>query len=426
VRVDNQLSVPTTVHWHGLALRNDMDGVPNLTQPSIPAGTAVDYEFALRAPGTYWYHSHVGLQRDRGLYGPLIVDDPHDPGGYDVEYVVLLDDWIDGVAASPEQVLTSLQQGGSQARFQTPVLAGRVGAPAGPSPAPPGTDPMSLSPGLGDQIEYPFYLLNGRMPTAPETFTARPGQRARIRLINASAATVFRVAVGAHRLTVTHTDGYPVVPVEVDAVRLASGERYDVTVTLKDGVFPLCAVAEGRGAQALGLIRTGSGQAPPATVQPRELSGKLLDAHQMQADAGVLLDRRPPDVTRNVYLTGDMMAYQWHIDGNGYDMARPFQGIDPLPVRSGDRVRYVLVNQTPMYHPIHLHGHTFQLSATGSIGQAPGTPLPDGARKDTVMVAPNQKLAIDFDADNPGQWLAHCHNAYHLATGMATIVSYLQ
>ncbi|MPZ66006.1 MAG: multicopper oxidase domain-containing protein [Pseudonocardiaceae bacterium] len=430
VRVDNRLPQPTTVHWHGLAIRNDMDGVPNLTQPEIEPGAGMDYEFVLPTPGTYFYHAHHGVQRERGLYGPLIIDDPAEPGDYDNEFVVVLDDWTDGTAvgSGPEDILRYLQAGGFGAKYRAPVTAGEV--PTAVAPDAPMGAPAPLVTQLAGDVQYPFHLLNGRLPTAPHTFTARPGRRARIRVINASGATVYRVALGDHRLTVTHSDGYPVQPVTVDTLRIASGERYDLAVTLGDGAFPLAAVAEGKGAQAMGVVRTASGATPPAGVQPAELGRRMLSLADLQALPEVRLDT-PRPAGHDVYLTGDMSAYGWRINAETYDAADPFAGITPVPVRSGDHVRLTLINQTPAFHPMHLHGHTVQVRAIGTNRArydardgGGDSPLPAGARKDTVQVAPGQRIAVDFVADNPGQWLHHCHNAYHLAAGMAHIVSY--
>lgn len=428
VRVDNQLPQPTSVHWHGLAIRNDMDGVPNLTQPEIAPGDAMDYEYTLPTPGTFFYHAHHGVQRERGLYGPLIIDDPREPGNYDEEFTVLLDDWTDGTSpgSSPEDILRSLQAGGAGSKYRAPVTAGAVPSAVAP-PAPMGA-PAPITTQLAGDVQYPFHLLNGRLPTAPHTFTARPGRRARIRLINASGASVYRVALGGHRLTVTHSDGYPVQPVTVDTLRIGSGERYDVQVTLGDGAFPLAALAEGKGAQAMGVVRTAGGATPPPSVQPAELSRQMLGLADLQAPPEVRLDT-PAPTKHDTYLTGDMNAYGWRINAETYNAADPFAGITPLPVRSGEQVRMTLVNQTPAFHPMHLHGHTVQARAIGTNRAyyedgAGDTPLPAGARKDTVQVAPGQRIAVDFVADNPGQWLHHCHNAYHLAAGMAGIVSY--
>jgi multicopper oxidase len=407
VNVANRLPAGTTVHWHGLPISNAVDGVPDVTQPAISPGTAFTYQFTLPDPGTYWYHSHVGVQLDRGLHGPLIVDDPHEPGRYDVEWVIVLDDWIDGTGTTPDQVLANLVAGGM---------------PGSAMPGMPGMSGMSMpggaamnrtSPALGGDagdVTYPYYVLNGRVPTAPVSFTAKPRQKARIRIINAGGDTTFRVALGGHQLTVTHTDGCPVVPVTVDTLLIAMGERYDVEVTLADGVFALVGVAEGKTGQALGVVRTGTGTTPPAEARPSELSGRTLAYTDLHATTGAVLPMRNPDVTHDLSLGGGMMPYRWTINGRAYPDDQP------LPVRQGQYVRLRHTNTTTMYHPMHLHGHTFALR--DSAGD------PTGPRKDTVIVLPGQTVVTDLIADNPGQWVAHCHNIYHEAAGMMTVLSY--
>lgn len=433
VDVVNRLPEPTTVHWHGIRLRNDMDGVPHLTQQAIAPGQRMRYAFTAPDPGTYWLHPHVRLQRERGLFAPLIIDDPREHGDYDVEFVVVLDDWIDGAGATPDQVLAELEKGGMNSRYEAAVRAGKIldrskswqyHVPAKIASPSPGMTPMPVPVRLASAVDYPFYLLNGRLPTAPHTMRARPRQRARIRLINAGGATVFRVALGGHRLTVTHTDGFPVRPVTVETLQIASGERYDLLATLDDGAFPLVAVAEGKAAQALGVVRTASGTTPPATAAPKELAGSLLGLADLHATPDVRIEQAAPDVERTLYLTGDMKTFVWRINAETYHADEPFKGITPVPVRAGERARIAFVNQTPMYHPMHLHGHTFTVRSVGTSTGKTGDHLPTGTRKDTLMVPPGERITVDFTADNPGQWLVHCHNAYHLAAGMATIVSY--
>lgn len=395
VRVDDQLPTDTpdrgttTVHWHGIAIRNDMDGVPVLTQQPIDAGRSQTYEFTAPDPGTYWYHPHVGVQFDRALQGPLIIDDPREPGGYDVEFVVVLDDWVDGTGRTPDDVLAALHAQGMPMKSGTPPSA--VG-------------------GDGGDVEYPYYLINGRVPAAPSVFTARPGQRARIRVINVGGDTAFRVALGGHQLTVTHTDGFPSRPVTGDAVLLGEAERLDLLVTLGDGAFPLVASAEGKTGQAQALVRTSPGAAaPPAGIRPAELGGRLITVADLTAADTVAVAERAPDRSHDVVLGSDMGTYAWTLNGRTFDQRMP------LPVSSGQRVRLNFRNPTSMFHPMHLHGHTFTVR-TGSAAPGP--------RKDTVIVLPNQTVTVDFDADNPGQWATHCHNVYHEASGMMTAVSY--
>ncbi|GAA4063576.1 hypothetical protein GCM10023065_13240 [Microbacterium laevaniformans] len=262
--VHNELPDDTSVHWHGLALRNDMDGVAPVTQPPIASGAAFEYEFIAPDPGTYWFHPHVGVQLDRGLYGALIVEDPAEPLAYDDEWVVILDDWLDGVTATPDDVLTELSRGmggmdGMDGMFM------RMGNTLM------GATSDALGGDAGD-VYYPHYLINGKPVADPAQFVGTPGQRVRIRLINAGSDTAFRVAIGGHTLTVTHTDGFPVDPVEFDSVLMGMGERYDVLVTLGDGAFPLVAQAEGKRDRGFAIVRTAEAAAPTPDADIPELS----------------------------------------------------------------------------------------------------------------------------------------------------------
>jgi FtsP/CotA-like multicopper oxidase with cupredoxin domain len=172
----------------------------------------------------------------------------------------------------------------------------------------------------------------------------------------------------------------------------------DVTVTLADGVFPLTAAAEGKDGPARALIRTATGAVPAADVRPQELDGQVCRPELLSATPEVRLSARTPDRVHDVTLTGGMGGYRWGMTGD-------------LTVRQSERVRLRFRNATMMWHPMHLHGHTFAVNG-------------DGPRKDTVMVRPMQELAVDLDADNPGQWMIHCHNAYHLEAGMMSSLAY--
>lgn len=386
-RLVNHLTEPTTVHWHGLRIRNDMDGVPGLTMPAVAPGATFDYHFVVPDPGTYFLHSHVGMQRERGLTAALVVDDPHEAGDHDTDLTVLLDDWTDGLGPSPDQLMDRLR-------------GGRTDGPT--EPAVDQTSPWG--PMLGD-VRYPLYLVNGHPPADPWTARARPGDRLRLRVINAAGDTSFRVALGGHRLTVTHADGWPVVPVTVDTLLVGMGERYDLTVTAGDGVFPLVASAEGKAAAAFALLRTGAGRAPGPGTRPRELSGRLLGYPDLRPTAATRLPTRAPDHTARLLLRRFPPGFVWALSG------RPWPHATPVPAHTGQRLRLALVNASAMSHPIHLHGHTFALAG-------------GGGRKDTVVVLPGATQVIEVQADNPGQWLMHCHNAYHMAAGMATVLSY--
>lgn len=384
----NGLPAATSVHWHGVALRNDMDGSP-VTQTPIAPGKRFTYRFIAENPGTYWFHPHVGVQQDRGLYAPLIVEDPAEAAAYDAEWTVVLDDWIDGTGQTPDQVLATLRRGMTgMGGMMTAGTSALLGGDAG-------------------DVRYPYYLVNGRVPGSPTVFAAKPGQRVRIRIINAGGDTAFRVALGGHTMTVTHTDGYPVTPVDTSTLLIGMGERYDVLVTVGDGVFPLVALAEGKNATALALVRTGAGGTPPATVRPTELNRTPVGYTRLRPAAAVTLADRAPDVTARLRLTGGMTRYDW-----GFNGSTMYQPDHPLvDVRQGQRVRVTWVNTTSMWHPMHIHGHTFQINGTGP-------------RKDTVIVKPRQTVTCDFDADNPGQWMTHCHNVYHAEAGMMGVIGY--
>ncbi len=397
--VTNDLPADTSVHWHGLALRNDMDGVPGATQSPIRQGETFAYEFVTTDPGTYWFHPHVGPQLDRGLYGAFIIEDPNEPLRYDDEWIVVLDDWLDGVTATPDQVLEELSGG----------MSGMMGGGGHGDNVMMGARSDLLGGDAGD-VRYPHFLINGRPATDPDVFSSAPGRRVRIRIINAGGDTAFRVALGGHKLTVTHSDGFPVDPVETDAVLIGMGERYDVIVTLGDGVFPFIAHAEGKKDRAFALVRTSAGSAAPSsTISITELNGSVLTAAALTADAPVALTARAVDRDLTATLSGSMMAYDWAINGRRFDPSDPMAGA--LTVRQGERVRLRIDNTTRMWHPFHLHGHTYQ-----HVGGGP--------RKDTSIILPRRSLTVEFDAANPGLWGAHCHNIYHAETGMMTILGY--
>ena len=420
-RVVNQLTAPLTVHWHDIALRNDMDGVPNVTQAPIAPGASFTYQFTAAEAGTYFYHSHVGTQLDRGLYGALIVDDRAQPASGTSDIPLLLDDWLDGTGQTPDQALKQLQSmnmgSGSMSGTDSGSMGGMdmgsgtsSGAMSGMDMGSAGVDAAHpLGTDTAD-LTYPAYLVNGRTPGAAQVYPVSPGQQVRLRLINAGAATPFRVAFGGGKMTVVATDGYPVTPVPTDSLVIGMGERYDVLVTAPaTGPFPLVAAVEGKTGQAMAMLRAGDGPLPAADVHPAGLDAAPLSYTRLHATAAVALPVGKPDVTYTVQMTGDMASYQWKLKV-------PTSGGATLPVKLGQRVRLVFQNDTSMWHPMHLHGHTFQL-ITGS-----GT----GPRKDTVIVPPRSTVTVEFLADNPGQWLLHCHNVYHAEAGMTTVLSYVQ
>jgi FtsP/CotA-like multicopper oxidase with cupredoxin domain len=309
-----------------------MDGAAPAT-PNIVAGEDFIYRFSAPNSGTYWGHPHVGLEGDTGLYLPVIIDDPNE-SAYDTEWIVVMDDWTDGVGKSPQQLYDALTAPKSSAPSAsattsppptTPKRRATSRPPTTPKTSPPSTTGMPGMPagtvgtskllgGDAGDIAYPYYLINGRIPSAPTTFNAKPGQRIRIRFINTGSDTAFRVALAGHSMTVTHTDGYPVVPTKVDALLIGMAERYDVTVTADDGVFPLVALAEGKNALARALLSTGAGSPPDPRFQPAELNKRIGTVDIFTATAPVNVGPAEPGLDLPVVLGGDMAKYEWTIN----------------------------------------------------------------------------------------------------------------
>jgi len=400
ILVQNGLSEATSVHWHGLAIRNDMDGVPGLTTPEIAAGASFEYDFVVPDAGTHWFHPHHGLQVDRGLYAPFVVEAPDERGGYDLEWILVLDDWSDGIGPTTQQTYDALVAAGRDGHRMGHMGMGGMGMGGM------GMGGMGMD---GGDVDYSLYVVNGRAPADPDVLTATPGQRVRLRIVNAAADSIFDVALGGHQVLVTHTDGYPVNPVSTGVLRLGMGERYDAVVTLDDGVFPFVARRYGRKGLARALVRTGTGSVPATTFEPAELSGYPLTADALSVADGAALPTKDPDTSQQVVLAGSMAPYVWTINGRTYD------GTVPLTVAAGQTTRLRVMNHSMMPHPLHLHGHTFQLGAAG------GT----GTRKDTVLVPAMAAVDLAVLSDNPGQWALHCHTAMHMEAGMMTRLDYI-
>ncbi len=400
VLVENRLSVPTTVHWHGMIVPNYMDGVPGLTQYPIEPGQSVYYEYPLLQSGTYWYHSHYELQEQTGLQGPLIIEAQNEIHHYDREAVVFLSDWLN---QSPYEMI--------------PQFRGEVPATPAAEPAPEGGYTFPGDKKFNIDVNYPGYLLNGKSEKDPWTLEARKGERIRFRLINGSTASFFRVSLEGHELELIATDGQPVEKVSGDNIVIGTAERYDFLVTLKEsGSFTLHAAALGSTKQAIGVVHTRDVPARASRKRPLA-SGRSIGS----ADYASLRSPYPttlpegPVKTFDIKLGGDMKKYLWSMNGEYYPEAfSPDGKAEPLLIRSGERVRVRISNPTMMYHPMHLHGHFFRLLRKPGDWSDPMAPM-----KDTVIVGPGEQIEFEFTADNPGNWFFHCHNLYHLASGMA-------
>jgi len=407
VTVKNRLPEDTTIHWHGVPLKNAMDGVPDVTQPPIKPGQDFTYEFLAPTAGTYLYHSHAGLQLDRGLYGPLIILPTNQTLEYARELVVVLDDWLDGMPGTPEDAMKQLIANGDRMNMGGTGNSGSMNNTGGMGDM----GGKKTSPQVPPDIVYPLYLINGKPSSAPTELAVSAGQKARLRLINASASTIYRVALQGHRLTVTHTDGQPVEPIEVDAIRIGMGERYDAIVSATNpGVWQLAAQVEGTQQMVRAILRYEGNTSliPQETYQPPELTRQLLQYNMLKAAPGLVVPpNEDPDLTVPVRLSGGMGSYVWKMNDQIFSKA------PQIAIGKNSLIRFQFQNKNTMPHPMHLHGHFFQVdNGTGR-----------GPLKDTVLVDPMQQVTVNWISDNPGLWAFHCHNRYHEMAGMMRIVN---
>ncbi|KQM93046.1 copper-binding protein [Sphingomonas sp. Leaf226] len=497
--VTNSLDEETSIHWHGLLVPFQMDGVPGISFPGIPARSTFTYDFPVVQAGTYWYHSHSGLQEQMGHYGPIVIDpEGPDPIVSDREHVIVLSDHS---PLHPHAIFRKLKLQGGYFNYQKQTLGGLLAGrdqPAGERRMWGGMrmDPTDVSDVTGATYTY---LVNGHGPADNWTALFTPGERVRLRIINASAMTNFNVRIPGLKMTVVQADGQNVRPVTVDEFQIAVAETYDVIVepaapvahtlvaeawdrsgmaratlaprvgmvaavpalrrrplaTMKDmGMGDMAAMDHGAMGGTAGMDHgampgmdkpapTPAGEEPmPAmshsmrdfanapglprtptvqTVAPMPMD-RTGEPPQGLSDTGhtvlvyrdlVALERNPdlraPTRQLQIHLTGNMERYMWAFDGVKLNEVKA-----PIPFRQGERVRVTLVNDTMMAHPIHLHGHFFEL-VTGHGDHSP--------RKHTINVAPGGTATFDLTADAVGDWAFHCHMLYHMHAGMMQVVT---
>ena len=398
----------TTVHWHGLIVPSWMDGVPEITQLPIGSKESFYVEFPILQTGTYWYHSHSGLQEQLGLYGPLIVEERSPEHAYDHDVTCIANDWLN---QSPYGIVPQIR--GEQPKTDA------VRAPSGDLYNLPGVKkPFEID------VNYPGFMLNGAANDKPWTFKCRAGDRLRLRLINASTSTTFRVALDDHEMTVIACDGNPCKPFVVDSVAVAVAERYDVLVTVKrSGTFTMHWCALGQSSQVVGVIDAGGGSAKPNLGRPDfgKRTGGMGFYDKIKAPGDSQWPAGPPNQI-DVELGGLMDKYLWSMQGRYFpEPYVPKEMADSkfIGIEAGQRVRLRLINKTKMWHPMHLHGHSFRVLARNGDWSQPDAPI-----KDTVGVGPFEQVDVEFYADNPGRWFFHCHNLYHFAAGMASVIQY--
>ncbi len=467
INVTNRLSEDASIHWHGIILPQAMDGVPGLGFEAIKPGETRTYRFVVLQSGTYWYHSHSGLQEQLGVFAPIIID-PAKPDGIeaDREYVVILSDWL---KESPYEALANLKKQSDYYNYNRRTVedffTALRRAPDGEARASIIRDRlawgrMRMDPtDLTDVSGYAF-LVNGKDPATNWTALFKPGERIRLRFVNAAAMTFFDVGIPGLKMTVVQADGQDVTPVPVDQFRIVMGETYDVIVEPdSDRAYTLFAQAFDRTGYARGTLAPREGMSapvPPMDPRPLRTMADMAggdaqhaehepaapvarhDGHdpgaaampemdmgevEMADESAVApeglrvldyadlsparsyVDRAPPEREVTLRLTGSMQRYYWSIDGRKWPKATPIQ------VRYGERVRVRIVNETMMDHPMHLHGMWMDLvNPDGTLGP----------RKHTVLVKPGQTVTVDVTVTATKTWAFHCHILFHAATGMMT------
>jgi FtsP/CotA-like multicopper oxidase with cupredoxin domain len=408
-RVDlvNELDTPTIVHWHGQIPPNDQDGVPGMPQPALAAGERRSFDYAA-TPGTHWMHSHIPVQEMELMAAPLIVRRPEDLAADRQEVVILLHDFSFRPAA---EVLAEITGGMAH---DMGAMGHDMGSMGHDMSGMGGGGMMGgMSMGAMDLNDFNFdaYLANDRTLDDPEVVAVDKGGKVLLRIINGSAATVFWIDTGVLQGRAVATDGNPIQPVAGNRFGLAMGQRLDIELDLPPdgGAFPILALREGA-VERTGIMLASKGAAVrrlagASDVAHPAFSGDLVQ--EMQFSSLTPLADRPVDRSDNLMLGGSMMPYLWTIDGQSWGTHRPVEA------RTGERVTLTFHNMSMMAHPMHLHGHHFQVVALNGRAVA-------GALRDTIHVPPMSMVTVALDAGEAAGWMLHCHHMPHLATGMMT------
>ncbi len=499
LHVSNALDESTSIHWHGIILPENMDGVPGVSFPGIKAGESYHYEYDVQQSGTYWYHSHSGLQEQLGHFGPLVIDPADGDIGADREHVIILSDWT---FEDPDEVFRNLKVAEGYYNYQQRTLGDtfddirRQGLAKTWQERSMWNEMRMSARDLLDVTGSTYtYLMNGRDNSTNWTALYKPGEKIRLRIINGSAMSFFDFRIPGLEMTVVSADGQPIKPVTVDEFRIGVAETYDVIVTPKnDRPYTLFAESMDRSGYVRGTLATELGQeAPVPELRPvpergmaamgmsHEMGGMDMittnedqlgmDDHQEMSgghgghkaatqqrpsapdlgiehapgghgpgaamiarnpvsrlnepgiglenvDHRVLVygdligahpwpDDREPERDIELHLTGNMEKYMWSFDGVKYT---EFNG--PVEFHHGERLRLIMVNDTMMDHPIHLHGMWMELEN----GQYPRP------RKHTISLKPSEVVSLQISADAPGSWAFHCHFLYHMKAGMFRVV----
>jgi len=482
--VTNHLDEDTSIHWHGLLVPFQMDGVPGVSFPGIKPGETFVYDYPIRQSGTYWYHSHSGLQEQLGHYGPIVIEPADaDPNAYDREHVIVLSDYS---FMHPHMLIARLkQQGGFFNRWKQALTSdNRIPDSMNKSFAQMRMDPADIADVSG--AAYSF-LMNGHSADENWTGIFKPGERVRLRIINASAMSIYNFRIPGLPFEIISVDGQDVKPVQTDEFQISPAETYDMIVRPReDSAYTIVAESIDRSGMVRGTLAPRLGMSAPVPPLRERPVLKMIDmgmvpgnhggahaghdmtdaamapvakkksgamGHSMRDDSLVgfplkpgvdmispmpadrtdypglglenvghhvltyhdleapsdNIDKRAPERLLEIHLTGNMERFMW-----GFDGQKLSENPEPIRFARDERVRVKLINDTMMTHPIHLHGHFFEIVN----GKGPRQP-----KKHTLTVQPGGTASFDLTADEPGDWAFHCHLLLHMHAGMMRVVT---
>lgn len=425
VTLKNELPSPVSIHWHGYPVPNKMDGVPGVTQDAVAPGKNFTYSFVADKAGTYWYHSHQDSvnQVDRGLYGAFVVEEPEEK--YDRDYTLMLDEWVTDKRQINRQI-ASMTQGNSQKDNKD---SGGMNHMPGMNRNDSDHDRDRMDMGnidmsgnmMKDNMSmYDLYTINGKSGHSVKPLDVKKGDNVRLRFINAGYLP-HDIHIHGHSIRVITTDGQPInnpQAVKNQVIPVAPGERYDVSfIADNPGKWYIEDQGTTKAADGMKTVIDYAGSKTTTDRPNPDSSLPAINFDQYGANA------KPTFTLNQKYDVNYTMDLNAGMDNNGmiYTInGKTFPNFDPIKVRRGDRVKVKLVNRDPMNnHPMHLHGHFFQvLSKNGK--PVTGSPI----YKDTLNVKPGETDEVAFLADNPGNWLFHCHDLHHASAGMVTEVNY--
>lgn len=432
VTLKNELSAPVSIHWHGYPVPNNMDGIPGVTQDAVEPGKSFTYEFEANVPGTYWYHSHQDSvnQLDRGLYGALIVEDTKEK--YDKDYTLMLDEWVTDKEEMNKQLkeMTKGQIGnkskGNENEEKNDDKNGMahsgmdMGSDQKDSGNMAGMDHGNMKMEGHDMSMYDLFTINGKSGDLVVPLKVNKGDKVRLRLVNAGYLS-HDIHVHGHDIKVIATDGQPINDPKVikdKVISIAPGERYDIEFTAnKTGKWYVEDHSKNKGAKGMkAVIEYDGSKEMKDKADEKEKLPKVDIMKYGTKKLGSFPLNQEYTATYNMDLNTQMNGNEMVYTING----KVFPDIDPIQVKKDDLVKVKLVNRSKMDdHPMHLHGHFFQvLSKDGK--PIEGSPIV----KDTLNLRPGEEYEVAFVADNPGEWMFHCHDLHHASAGMVTEVNY--